>query len=155
MEQTANPITFFVPGTPIPKGSMNGRVTRAKGRPIAMVYDQQGRKLKNWQEAIKWAAIAHRRAPVTEARQAFRIRLVFQFPRPKNQLTSRGKRTVKFRPLPTVKPDVDKLTRAVLDALSGTIYKDDAQVTTITARKTYHETPGAWIQIIEETEPAK
>lgn len=36
-----------------------------------------------------------------------------------------------------VKPDLDKLVRATLDALTGVIYVDDAQVVSINARKMY------------------
>ena len=38
---------------------------------------------------------------------------------------------------PTVKPDVDKLCRAVLDSLTGVGYEDDAQVVRVTAEKQY------------------
>lgn len=146
-------LTFFVRGKPVPKGSMNGRVVHSRGRRYAQVYDQQGKDLKTWQEAIKWAAIAQRRRLADkEGRQAYKIRLLFQFHRPQSHTNAKGKPTADFRPSPTVKPDIDKLTRAVLDALSGTIYKDDSQVTAIAARKVYDSQEGVWIQIIPETE---
>ena len=47
----------------------------------------------------------------------------------------RGK-TVK-RKQPAVKPDLDKLVRAVLDALTGYCYKDDGQVVRVVAVKEY------------------
>lgn len=37
----------------------------------------------------------------------------------------------------TVKPDLDKLIRAILDALKGILYKDDAQVIHVQASKHY------------------
>jgi Holliday junction resolvase RusA-like endonuclease len=41
--------------------------------------------------------------------------------------------------LPTVKPDIDKLCRAILDALtdSGAIFDDDSQVVQLVASKNY------------------
>lgn len=39
----------------------------------------------------------------------------------------------------TVKPDIDKLTRAVLDALTGVAYEDDSQVVSLDVRKIYSE----------------
>ncbi len=36
-------------------------------------------------------------------------------------------------------PDVDKLARCALDALSGVVIKDDAQVVELYARKRYGE----------------
>ena len=50
------------------------------------------------------------------------------------------------RPEPSVAPDLDKLIRGVLDALTAVVYRDDSQVTRITAQKVYGERPGVWIQ---------
>lgn len=41
------------------------------------------------------------------------------------------------RVYPTVPPDLDKLVRAIGDALSGIVYQDDKQLTTIVAIKRY------------------
>ena len=38
---------------------------------------------------------------------------------------------------PCVRPDVDKLARALLDALTGVAYEDDGQVVALTVRKIY------------------
>lgn len=48
----------------------------------------------------------------------------------------------------TTRPDIDKLARAILDALSGIIYEDDKQVIWLSAEKRYSENPGADISII-------
>ncbi|WP_229994392.1 RusA family crossover junction endodeoxyribonuclease [Arthrobacter sp. Bi26] len=59
---------------------------------------------------------------------------------------------------PAVKPDLDKLIRAVLDSLSTTknrktkavikgVITDDARIIEITAAKTYHGNPGVLITI--------
>jgi Holliday junction resolvase RusA-like endonuclease len=56
-------------------------------------------------------------------------------------------RTVK-RLHPTVAPDLDKLIRAALDAMTAVAYLDDGQVTEITAMKVYGAAPflevGLW-----------
>lgn len=49
------------------------------------------------------------------------------------------------------KGDIDKLTRAVLDALTGTLLHDDSQVVQLAAHKRYcttDEKPGALVTII-------
>ena len=53
----------------------------------------------------------------------------------------------KNRLLPTVKPDADKLLRAVKDALKGTIYEDDSQVTDVVVGKRYGIPERAEIQV--------
>ena len=49
--------------------------------------------------------------------------------------------------LPIVAPDLDKLIRAVLDSLTGIVYRDDAQVWSVVASKRYAEQPGVDIVI--------
>ena len=39
------------------------------------------------------------------------------------------------------KPDVDKLARAILDALTGVLYADDSQVVSLTVGKAYSRDP--------------
>jgi len=51
------------------------------------------------------------------------------------------------RAFPSVKPDLDKLVRAVLDGLTGVVYEDDSQVIMIKASKTYGENQGVWIGV--------
>ena len=56
-------------------------------------------------------------------------------------------RSARRRALPHVKPDLDKLLRAVGDALTGTVYADDSQVVSIAAAKLYGEPPRAEIEV--------
>jgi crossover junction endodeoxyribonuclease RusA len=57
-----------------------------------------------------------------------RIELQFVMPRPK----ATPKRST---PPAVKKPDLDKLTRAVLDAITGVSYRDDSQVVDLVASK--------------------
>lgn len=50
--------------------------------------------------------------------------------------------------LPTKKPDVDNIVKAVLDALNGLAYKDDTQVTRISANKMYGENAHIEVTIV-------
>ena len=71
------------------------------------------------------------------------VRATFVFPRPKSHyLPANGKRRDPVlrddAPLWHVSPpDVDKLARSCLDALTGVLWTDDAQVADIHARKVY------------------
>ena len=47
----------------------------------------------------------------------------------------------------TTRPDVDKLIRAVLDALTGIVYADDSQVTAVSAAKLFDPKPRVEIRI--------
>jgi len=51
---------------------------------------------------------------------------------------------------PIKRPDLDKLVRAAMDALTGTIVMDDSQVTVLIAKKVWETNgPGVHMEIVE------
>ena len=60
-----------------------------------------------------------------------RLDAVFYIPKPK----SKPKRVT----MPTTKPDIDNYGKLCLDALSGYLFKNDSQITTLVLRKRYCE----------------
>ena len=119
-------ISFFVDGRPIPQGSMkviNGHILHTQGSALAV-----------WRSSI---ALGARHAGALPRDGAISIEMSFFMPKP---------RTV-TRSHPTVAPDLDKLVRAVLDGLTAIAYRDDAQVTSIIARKDYGERTGVDITL--------
>jgi len=134
-------IELDVFGDPAPQGSkrvFNGRVVEASGE-----------KLKKWRKAI--AAECDKVTGHDILLGPVRVEIDFYLPRPTTV-------TQKKRALPIVPPDVDKLSRAVLDGVNqgptgkvgdGLIYADDSQVVELYARKFYADDrhPGATIRI--------
>ena len=106
--------------------------------------------LKPWRNAVALEASRYGQNKITGP---VRLSVSFMFERPKSHLTKSG--LAKSAPLqPIYKPDLDKLTRAVGDALSVNCHllQDDSQITEIKATKRYclgSEEPGALIQIDE------
>lgn len=113
---------FFVAGHPSPKGSY--RAYHRGGKP--RFVPDSSKRLQEWTKALSWSAKLHCDTPI-EGPVALDV--AFRMPRPK-----RTKRR-----LPHVTPDLDKLCRAVGDALTGIAYADDAQIVYLTARKVYAE----------------
>ncbi|NOX54230.1 MAG: RusA family crossover junction endodeoxyribonuclease [Planctomycetes bacterium] len=75
------------------------------------------------------------------------LRLEFRMPRPKSKLWKR-------KPMPsyphTTKPDLDNLTKAVKDALTGLAWIDDSQICDLRATKRVcsgDESPGVTVRI--------
>lgn len=126
-------VTFFVAGIPIPQGSKTAYVV--KGR--AVLADANAKKLKPWRKEITRVA----RAAWLDRDQlagAVRVLTVFVFERPKS---------VKRR-LPWVKPDADKLARAVLDGVTDAgLWKDDCQVVRLVVEKVYGAAPGVHVSV--------
>jgi len=128
--------TFFVVGDPRTKGSKS--LYRMPNGRYRMV-EAGGNKLKKWMRSVEDRALHTFKKPIEGA---IRVDCCFQFKRPKS---------VKNRPIPHVRPDLDKLLRAINDALTGVAFKDDAQVTKIVATKRYTESDaGCLISVSED-----
>lgn len=66
------------------------------------------------------------------------VQMTFYVPRPKGHYGTKGLRP-SAPPHPTRRPDVLKLARAVEDAMTGIVYRDDAQIVRETLVKCYGE----------------
>jgi len=118
----------WVPGTPAPQGSMKAYV---RGGRAHLVSDNK--RTMPWREAIQNVLLAagHGRELIDGP---VRIEMEFWMPRLKGHYGKKG--LLKSAPeFPATKPDIDKLVRAVLDALTGVALWDDSRVVSLTARK--------------------
>ncbi len=99
-----------------------------------------------WRRLV--ADVAQRYAPPEIWRGPIRIDLHFGLPKPKSAPKRR-------RVWPDRRPDLDKLTRAVLDALTHIVFSDDSQIVELSASKDYGP-PGVVIEIesVHESELA-
>uniref|UniRef100_A0A6M3JI82 Putative endodeoxyribonuclease n=1 Tax=viral metagenome TaxID=1070528 RepID=A0A6M3JI82_9ZZZZ len=128
-------LSFFVPGTPRPKGSKRGFVIRRKNgtHGVAMV-ESSGDNLTTWIRLVRAAAQEARfQAQAWRAISTgpVRLGLRFWFRRPKSHYGS-GRNANTLKPTApmkhTIRPDFDKLDRAIGDALQGILWQDDAQI---------------------------
>jgi len=114
-------VSFMVHGVPVPQGSKRALVHRSTGR--AVVIEQGGARHRDWRADVKAAAAdamdsARKIVPLWGP---VGVSICFTMPKPK----SAPKTT---RTWPDRRPDWDKLIRTVLDAITGEIIADDAQV---------------------------
>lgn len=70
-----------------------------------------------------------------------RVRILAKFPIPKGWSKNNKAKALKGEIRPTVKPDVDNITKVILDALNGHAFLDDKQVTSCEIEKRYAERP--------------
>jgi Holliday junction resolvase RusA-like endonuclease len=138
-------------GVAQPQGSL--RSFRAKTGAIITKSDNPA--LKPWRQAVAAAAI-ERGVQIYDG--AVGLDVTFYLPRPKGHYGARGLKPA-APALPIVKPDADKVLRAVLDALKGIAYRDDSQVTDPSCHKRYcdeGQPPSTLITIIPiHSEPEK
>ena len=114
-------LQFHVLGTPRPQGSK-----RHIGRGVMI---ESCEALRPWRDSVAWAAReAMQQQGWEKASGAVALTLGFAFRKPKSAK----------RNYPTVKPDIDKLERAVLDAMTTAgVYRDDAVVIDVRKTKFY------------------
>lgn len=143
-------IEFFVPGIPATAGSKKPFLYKGKdGKPHASMAPDNKRQ-KPWMAMVATAAQQAMRgtAPLTGA-VSFEAHYVVQ--RPRGHFGT-GKNTGVVKesspPWPTTKPDLSKMTRAVEDALTGIVWRDDSQVVESRQYKRYGEKPGVHIRIV-------
>lgn len=117
-------IAFEVTGNPVPQGSIKSfRHPRTGG--IISTYGNK-RRLDEWRDAIRYHA-QQLNEPCVEG--AVQLTIAFAFAKPKSL-----KKSVRYH---VTRPDLDKLIRAVLDALTGVLFRDDSQVDYIVTEKRY------------------
>jgi len=136
-------VRIEVPGIPAPQGSKN---RGANGQ----MYEANA-NLGPWRDAVIWRTRQACRPPEFPLLGPVQVIAVFVFPHPKGHYGT-GKNAATVRPsaprFPDVKPDLDKLARAVLDGLTqGGAFKDDAQVCELLCRKRYGPRPGVVIMV--------
>ena len=125
---------FTVFGDPAPKGAMRAFAVRKGGALTGgtVVTARGSARQSEWTarvlEAVQRKAVGG--AEVLDG--PLRLRVWFFLRRPKS--TPKRRRT-----WPDRTPDLDKLVRLVLDALTGTLIADDARVVQIVAEKDYAE----------------
>lgn len=131
-------LEFRVIGTPAPQGSFFAILVRGRPQVVA-----DSKATKPWRVEVGRAAANAVRArggwlPVNEATE---VTVWFWLPRGSSVR----------RVLPFVRPDVDKLARSTLDALTACgVLVDDARVTDLVVRKRYADgeiAPGARVRV--------
>lgn len=73
--------------------------------------------------------------------------IVAFFPIPKNTSKKRTQSMLEGLERPTKKPDNDNIAKAVLDALNGIAYHDDAQIVSLSVDKFYSDEPKTVVRI--------
>lgn len=150
-------VSFTVHGVAQPAGSKKGFYNKKAGR---VIITDDAKKSRPWKALVSDAAVQAMMGgdPAGQSRVLemgpplegpLLLEVTFWIPRPKGHYGS-GKNAAKVKPgapfAPTVKPDLLKLARAVEDALTAIVYRDDAQITSEVLQKAY-TTGGARTEI--------
>jgi Holliday junction resolvase RusA-like endonuclease len=142
-------ISFFVAGIPQPAGSKRGFFNKKINR---VIITDANPKSRDWKTSVAQVASEAVKGmdPLTGP---LKVRFDFIFPRPKGHYRT-GKHKGEIRDsapqYPDIRPDCSKSIRGTEDALTGIIWKDDAQIVTQIATKRYGIIPGCNITVRPE-----
>lgn len=129
-------IAFEVVGTPVTQGSTKAFVV---GKRAIVTHDKR-QPLMDWRNAIAQAARDASEGRFAQKGTPVAVYAHFAVQRPK----SAPKRVT----MPTTKPDIDKLLRALLDGLKGVLYADDSQVVGVETVKDFATgAPGVYVSV--------
>ena len=141
LTMTRRSVTFRVVGIAQPKGSTRAFVPKGWTRPIITTDNP---KSKGWQQLV--AEQAQSVASDGMFLGPVMLSVVFHLPRPQS-LPRSVRHHVK-------KPDVSKLARSLEDALTGVLYRDDAQIVRLNVAKLYTAIGAAPCAVVTLTEAA-
>lgn len=118
---SGDPLVFWVAGAPVTQGSKTAYERRGGGRPI--LVEDRADVLVPWRAAVRRrarAAAEEQGWEVVPLRRPVTVSLTFCLPRPRSTRVD--------TPCTVGSGDLDKLERAVMDAMTGVVFADDAQV---------------------------
>jgi Holliday junction resolvase RusA-like endonuclease len=135
-----NGIFFWVPGIAQPAGSKRAF---PRGGHVSVV--DANPKAKSWKGVVGLRAeLAMGGHPPFDG--PLTVMMTFNRSRPKAHIGKHG--VLPSAPdFPTVKPDLLKLARAVEDAMTGIVYRDDAQIVAEWLWKKYGEQDGVMVSV--------
>ena len=137
-------IEFFVPGAPIGKG--RPRAAR-RGAGVVMFTPE---KTAGYEALVAAAASNAMRA---EAGPLFtgplEAVLEMRIPIPASWSKAHKAAALAGIELPTSRPDIDNVAKAILDACNGVVFRDDAQVVMLVATKAFSDETGVRVVIRE------
>ena len=159
--------SFFAAGLPATAGSKSAFPFTRKDGTIGVNQVDACKRGKSWRKVVQAAARKKYGAPGNCPIDAIFnaplcLEIVFFLPRPKSHYGTGKNAAVLKATAPkrhTRTPDATKLQRAIEDALTGILWKDDCQVYSVQSRKEWcnHGFDGAMVTVInnEDNEVTK
>lgn len=153
-----NEIKFFVAGIPRPGGSKRVFPIRKGGVLTGkfIVTDAAGQANKDWRASVAHEGMESMRLDYGDTggtraplRYPLEIELAFVMPRPKYHFKANGELKGVYPDEHAIKPDLGKLVRSTVDALTHIIWADDAQIVKETHSKAYGSRPGVTVIVRE------
>lgn len=133
-------VAFKVYGKPVGKG--RPRYTSAGG--FGRMYTP--RATRDYERTV---ADEYKRAGGWVMEKPVMVTIMQAFPIPKGASKKEAQLMREYQIVPSCKPDIDNVVKAVLDGLNGVAYRDDTQVVAVVSEKCYADNPCVEV-VVEE-----
>lgn len=131
---------FIIPGEP-----------RGKGRPRFASHAYTDQATRAYEDKVRWE---YKAAGGELLAGPVEVKITAYHAVPKSASKTKAGQMLDGAILPTKKPDVDNIAKAILDGLNGVAYTDDKQVVSLAVDKQYDQ--AGYVQVsIREAEGAK
>ena len=135
-------LTLEINGPPIPWKRPGVRRFSLKEEVKTIVYDRQKRE----KELVRWQLNSQFQRPILTV--PLLVGIVFRMTIPKSTSKIMKDQMLEGKIIHHMKkPDIDNLTKFILDCMNQLIFTDDAQICTLYAKKIYAITPGTGVRI--------
>lgn len=136
-------LVVTIPGKPEPAGSKRAFIIRSKAGAQRAVVTDANKNAGAWKDKV---SLFLAQTVTWIGSGPVRVDFVFTLPRPRGHYRT-GKHAGELRKdaptWPTSRPDALKLARAAEDAMTGTVFGDDAQIVEEHIHKVYGPAPGS------------
>ena len=139
-------VTFTVPG--VPQGKGRAKIVKIGG--FSRMATPQ--KTAAYEGLIAYAA-QQAMAGAQLIEDAAACNIFIYMPVPASWSDKKRRSALEGELLPTTKPDIDNVVKAVLDGCNGVIWWDDVQVVDLRVRKRYSSTPCVWVEVWRAAQP--
>lgn len=141
-------IIFRVDSVPVAQPRQRHRIVASQGRTYSQNYTPSKHPATQFKSDVRLAAASKTTRPLEGG---LLLDVLFVMPRPKGMI---WKKRLMPREAHQKKPDIDNLLKCVMDALKDLCWRDDSQVSAVTACKVIasgDEMPHVVVSIKEET----
>ena len=133
-------IVFTIPGTPVGKG--RPRFAR-RGAFVSTYTDSKTASYENLVKVKAEEAMVGRELIAG----AVAVTILLFITPPASWSNKKMLQALNHEILPTTKPDIDNVTKAIFDAMNEIVWNDDKQVVDVTIRKRYANTARATVEV--------
>lgn len=139
-ERPDEPISFHVPGIPVAKG--RARVSTRGG----VVRSFTPQKTVAFESRVALAA-EQAMAGMDPLEGPVALRLTIELPIAQSWSLKKKNGAINGSVKPTSRPDIDNYIKAIADGGNGIVWKDDSQITDLSAVKRYGMQPGVTAEV--------